>query len=60
MEDVITSKPYVFFIDSGHDIVKGWDVEDNADYDNYYYRLGLSLFYPTSNYYPPLAEDEGI
>lgn len=37
IKDVRTSKPYVFFIDSGHDIVKGWDVEDNADYDNYYY-----------------------
>lgn len=37
VKDVRTSKPYVFFIDSGHDIVKGWDVEDNADYDNYYY-----------------------
>lgn len=37
LKDVRTSKPYVFYIDSGHDIVKGWDDLDNIDCDNYYY-----------------------
>lgn len=43
LKDARTSKPYVFYIDSGHDIVKGWDDIDNADYDNCYYRYVKSF-----------------
>lgn len=37
VKDVRTSKPYVFRIGFGHDVVKCWDVEDNIDYSSFEY-----------------------